>query len=142
MTDGQTEISRRGVVAVVCQDQRLLVIRRSQHVAAPGKLCFPGGGIERGESETEALQREMTEELGCRFRPISRLWKSTTAWHVPLVWWHGMLEDAGLLNPNPDEVESVHWCSLQELRESKHLLSSNLEFLDALAAGHFRIPGI
>ena len=54
---------RRGVVGVVVEGGRLLVIERSQTVEAPGMFCFPGGGIEPGEAEQamrlsdELLQR-------------------------------------------------------------------------------------
>jgi hypothetical protein len=42
-------VRRRGVIAVVVREGRLLVIRRAQCVVAPGAICFPGGGIEPGE---------------------------------------------------------------------------------------------
>ena len=35
---------KRGVVGVIFRGDRLLVIRRSMTVAAPGLLCLPGGG--------------------------------------------------------------------------------------------------
>ena len=54
MSQPPLEIRRRGVVAVIVRDQRLLVIRRASGVAAPGMYCFPGGGIEPGEIEEEA----------------------------------------------------------------------------------------
>ena len=56
-------IQREGVVGVIQQEERFLVIRRSAHVVAPGKLCFPGGGIEAGESQPVALCRELMEEI-------------------------------------------------------------------------------
>ena len=66
---------RRGVVGVVVRDGRMLVIRRSRSVVAPLVYCFPGGGIEAGESEEEALVREFREEIGVTIRPVRRLWR-------------------------------------------------------------------
>ncbi len=126
---------RRGAVAVVVREQRLLVIRRSAHVVAPGALCFPGGVIEAGETEAQALVREFREELGAAIVPVRRVWQSTTPWRVDLAWWLGRLEVAGELTPNPAEVESFHWLTPDEMLAHAQLLESNRQFLAALASG-------
>lgn len=128
---------RRAVVAVTLRQQRLLVIRRSQLVRAPGMFCFPGGGIEEGESETAALERELLEELAVTAQPIRRLWQSTTRWGVQLAWWLTELPLSADLRPHPAEVESAHWLTPEELRSHPQVLPSNLEFLEAWRAGQF-----
>src|SRR5205823_10191297 len=128
-------VRRRGVVAVVNRDRQLLVIRRSSQVVAPRALCFPGGGIEPGESEAEALVREIQEELGSAIRPIRRLWQSITPWQVELSWWLADLDPAIVLAPNPAEVESIHWIDPAELLDHPELLASNCEFLRAVVRG-------
>lgn len=120
----------RGVVAVIQRGERLLVIRRSQHVRAPGTYCFPGGAVEVGETEPDALRREMQEELGCDVTPVRRIWRSCTAWQVDLAWWLAELDEGVELRPNSAEVESYQWLTVAELRELPQLLSSNREFLD------------
>lgn len=75
---------RRGVVAVVTRADRFLVIRRSAHVVAPGAFCFPGGGIEPGENEEQALVREFLEELNAAIEPVRLLWRSVTPWETQL----------------------------------------------------------
>jgi 8-oxo-dGTP diphosphatase len=126
---------RRGVVAVVVHDHRLLVIRRSQIVLAPGTYCFPGGGIEDGESETEALVRELREELSVEVRPTRRLWECTTTWGVWLAWWLSDMAVGAELVPDPAEVESVAWYTPAEMAALPELLPSNRAFLDAVTAG-------
>jgi 8-oxo-dGTP pyrophosphatase MutT (NUDIX family) len=128
---------RRGAVAVVVRQQRLLVIRRSRLVPAPRRFCFPGGAIEQGESETEALIRELKEELNVTVTPIRRLWTSVTRWQVRLAWWLADLPDDQTIVPSPAEVESVHWYTAEELAALPHLLESNRAFLAALAQGTF-----
>ena len=122
---------RRGVVAVILQDARFLLIRRSQYVEAPGYYCFPGGGIEAGESELQALHREMREELDCSVTEVRRLYNTRTAWGVDLTWWLCELEEGASLRPDPQEVESVHWLTREELEQLPDLLDGNLEFLQA-----------
>lgn len=136
-----TPIERRGVAAVVIRAERLLVIRRAAGVAAPGRLCFPGGGVEPGESEAEAVRREFREELGEEARPVRRLWTSVTAWRVELAWWTARLDPAAVLRPNPAEVAEVLWLTAGELAACDELLSSNRDFLHAWADGRFDLPG-
>jgi len=126
---------RRGVVAVVVRDGRFLTIRRSLTVVAPGKYCFPGGGIEGVECEEAALAREMHEELAVAIRPVRCIWRSTTAWRVELAWWLTEIDAGTPIAPNPLEVESVHWLSPAEMLSLADLLESNRLFLDAVAAG-------
>ncbi len=129
----------QGVVAVVANEGRLLVIRRSRFVKRPGCYCFPGGGIEEGESEEVALVRELREELNVGVRPLRRLWTNTTPWHVKLAWWSAELSTDSPITPNQAEVESVHWYRPVDLWQLSNLLESNLEFLQAWQRGAFEL---
>lgn len=137
--DSQQPIVRRGAVAVIERQGRLLVIRRAAGVVAPGAYCFPGGGIEPAESETEALVRELREELGVMVRPRRRIWECVTPWRVALAWWQAELAADAPLTPNPAEVASIHWHTPRELAACEGLLESNRRFLAALAAGEIAL---
>ncbi len=129
---------RRGVVAVGLRDGRFLAIRRGRAVAAPLRVCFPGGHVEPGEEEAEAVVRECREELRLVVEARACVWKSTTQWGTPLSWWLVDLPPDARPDPCPVEVEEVLWLSLEELVACPDLLEGNREFLRiALAAGHF-----
>jgi 8-oxo-dGTP diphosphatase len=132
---------RRGAVAVVLRGGRMLVIRRARSVVAPLVYCFPGGGIEDGESEEQALVREFREEVGVVIRPVRRLWRCVTSWKVELAWWLGELDPDAVPAANPREVESVHWFTPEEMAALPELLESNREFLELLARGEIRLDG-
>ncbi len=139
MSDQNSSPIRHGVVGIVVRENRLLVIRRSQNVEAPGAYCFPGGAIEDEESEPVALQREFAEELAVAIRPIRRLWRSRTAWNVDLCWWLADLKRHCVTTPNPLEVAATAWCTIEQMRRLPGLLSSNVAFLDALQRGEFSL---
>jgi 8-oxo-dGTP diphosphatase len=61
---------RKLVVAALVRDSagRILLSRRRADQPMPLFWEFPGGKVEEGESPTEALAREVAEELGCAAR--------------------------------------------------------------------------
>jgi 8-oxo-dGTP diphosphatase len=54
----------RVVAAVVTRGQNLFVCQRPLHKRHGGLWEFPGGKCEPGESDADALRRELLEELG------------------------------------------------------------------------------
>lgn len=139
MSQVEPQIVRRGVVAVISRKDELLVIRRSQHVLAPGMYCFPGGGIEENESEEEALVRELQEELNIAVRPQRRIWQNVTSWKISLAWWQAEVVSDEIPLANPAEVESIHWCTPSEMLTLPNLLESNADFLQRLIAGEIEL---
>ena len=55
-------------VAVIIRDGQILISKRSENVHQGGLWEFPGGKVEAGETITEALYREIKEELGINIR--------------------------------------------------------------------------
>lgn len=137
--ESDAERTRRGVVAVLRRQGRLLAIRRSLTVAAPGMICFPGGGVEPGEDDPTALVRELQEELALVVRPVRRLWSCRTAWDVDLAWWLATMDDAAQPLPNPAEVAEAFWMEPLALAALEDLLPSNRGFLAALDAGEVHL---
>ncbi len=67
------------VVAVIEKDGRVLIQERPAGGLLAGLWEFPGGKVEAGEALTEALRREIREELGAEIEDIRRL---TTVRHA------------------------------------------------------------
>ena len=126
---------RQAVVAVIVRNSKFLAIKRSETVRAPGKICFPGGSIEHNETEREAVERELLEELGVQVSPRTRVFSNRSPWGVQLNWWTAELPESQIPIANEAEVAEILWLSLQELRDHVDLLTSNIVFLNAVQQG-------
>ena len=54
------------VGAVITDQEMVLCALRGEQMALPGMWEFPGGKLEAGETDAQALVREITEELECQ----------------------------------------------------------------------------
>ena len=57
-SSADSRVLKRCVVAITRRDGLFLAIRRGRTVAAGGRVCFPGGHIEPGEEEHQAVDAE------------------------------------------------------------------------------------
>lgn len=102
------------VGAAVVRGDRVLACRRTQPEHLAGLWEFPGGKVEPGESDSQALQRELREELGVvgtvgdRLGP--ELLLGDTA--VMRVYWVTLL-DGGV--PQLRDHDAHRWLSAGEL---------------------------
>ncbi|WP_170973591.1 pyrimidine (deoxy)nucleoside triphosphate diphosphatase [Citrobacter sp. wls710] len=104
------------VAAIIERDGKILLAQRSPDADQPGMWEFAGGKVEAGESQPEALIRELREELGIdavvgRYiashqREVSDRLIHLHAWHVPS--FQGEL--------NAYEHQYIVWCSPEEAR--------------------------
>jgi 8-oxo-dGTP diphosphatase len=125
-----------GVIAITHREGRFLAIRRGPTVAAGGTICFPGGHIEPGEREDEAVVRECHEEVAAQVEAVECVWRNVTDWGTSLAWWTvKFVGDAGELVPHPVEVSEILWLSAEEMLEHPDLLQGNRSFLEAVIAG-------
>ena len=90
-TRKHTEVA---VGILIRQDGALLLSTRPEGKAYAGYWEFPGGKIEAGESVTEALRRELIEELGVTIG-AAHDWKVTE-------------------HDYPHALVRLHWCKVFE----------------------------
>jgi 8-oxo-dGTP diphosphatase len=58
-----------GVAAVIFSDESVLLVRRGNE-PSKGRWGIPGGVVELGETDEEAVAREVKEETGLEVRPV------------------------------------------------------------------------
>jgi len=118
-----------GVVGVLERDGSFLMIKRSAHVQAAHKWCFPGGAIEAGETAAEAVVREFREELGLEIEAGQELWswlREDGRLHLE---WHQVRHIGGKLRLKADEVAEAKWMTDEDMHRQADLLANNLTFL-------------
>ena len=129
----QPEAPMEGVV-VACRhpDGRWLLIRRGATVRVPLRVCFPGGWIDAGESQADAVVREMREELSAEVVPIRCVWRHVFG-EPPRVLWGWLAElTSPTVTPNPTEVHDILWLTVDEAVNHPDVLPHTDAFLAAL----------
>ena len=110
-------------VGILLQDARvLLALRRADRRAYPATWALPGGHVEAGESEPQALRRELHEELGIDVldsedAPTSRLHLTHGApgTQLHLSTWRVRTWSGRPSNQCPDEHDRIAWFRADQL---------------------------
>ena len=132
----------RGVVIILMDLGRVLMIRRSDQVARPGIWSPPTGHVEAGESLPQAAEREALEELGIAVQAVEALWESDTDdGRYRLHWWRVLpLFTPIQLLPDPAEVAECRWMAPADFPKLKPSFELHrpffLEVLPAWMARH------
>ncbi len=122
-------LGRRTVVgAALLREGRVLAARRTSPPALAGRWELPGGKLEPGETPTEALSRELKEELG--------ITATVASWLDGAVPISDELElrvavVAAEEEPIPTEHDRIAWLGIDEL-DDVDWLDSDRPFLPQL----------
>nr|WP_239029461.1 NUDIX domain-containing protein [Pseudonocardia acidicola] len=104
------------VATALVRDGRVLAARRSRPPELAGRWELPGGQVEPGESEPDAVARECREELGTAVRATGRL--STDLPIAPgLLRVHRAEFAPGAAEPQPLDHSELRWVGPGELAE-------------------------
>ena len=104
------------VAAIIEQDGKILLAQRPPHADQPGMWEFAGGKVEPGESQPQALIRELQEELGITAeveRYIASHQREVSGRLIHLhAWWvarfSGLPADALTLDLAPADIPLLH----------------------------------
>lgn len=123
------------VAAIVEREGRFLVGKRSPHKqSAPGYWCPISGCVEAGESQAEAVTRELREESGLAAVALEKVAQCDTRDGTALIhWWLvALLDDAPARLAN-DEHSELRWVTIEELRRLDPVFEEDLEIFTRVA---------
>lgn len=117
-------MSTRVVGAALIRGDRVLAARRTRPPSIAGRWEFPGGKVETGESDQDALMRELREELSIEVQVLESLGR------VPLgddgeLTVHRCQLTGGMPQAGSDH-DRVRWLSASELSSVDWLDSDRL----------------
>ena len=121
------------VVAAALFDRsgRVLIAQRPAGKALAGRWEFPGGKVAAGESERDALRRELREELGIEViaaRPFMRLTHAYEERDVELSMW---IVERFAGEPRPLDSQALKWVAPSRL-PAEDILEADQPFVAAL----------
>lgn len=121
------------VAAAVILNGRVLAAQRSSPPALAGLWEFPGGKVEPGETETEALIRECREEIGVAVTPEFFLGEMPNPYGggATIRLWSAVLTSPTSDLPVALEHLELRWLAVHEL-DSVEWLPGNRQFEDAV----------
>jgi 8-oxo-dGTP diphosphatase len=123
-------------IAIIKQDQAILITRRGQSAHLPFFWEFPGGKQEQGETLEECLKREVMEELSLEIRighlygKIEYTYSDRTVTLYPYL--------CSLLRSPPVSTETVKWV-LPEALSLYHFPEANRPLLLVLMEGRLSL---
>lgn len=110
-----SERVRHAIVPIIRRGSTVLVIKRGPEVLRPGYWCPPSGRLEPGETQEEAVVREVREELGVDVAPVAKVWECPTDdGSFVLHWWIADVSEDADLVPDPAEVAEARWVTPDE----------------------------
>ena len=110
----------RVVAAVIERDGRYLITQRNASAVLPLLWEFPGGRVEDGETDEQALSREVQWRTGTRIKVVGKLGEhhhTYPRYDVHMTMFQCLLDDAAD-NPEPRaaNVNDLRWVPSTELK--------------------------
>ena len=108
----------RLVAAVIERDGRYLITQRRPTAVLPGLWEFPGGRVEEGESDEQALKRELRERLGTEVQVKTRMAHRVhqyDGYSVDLNLYQAVINPGQ--EPQPLRVAEVRWVPSNEFEK-------------------------
>lgn len=121
------------VAAIIARDGKILLAQRPPHADQPGLWEFAGGKVEAGETQPQALARELREELGIDARPTRYIASHRREVSGRLIALHAWLVPGFTGKLTPHFHSALVWCAPEDaLRYA--LAPADIPLLEAFMA--------
>jgi 8-oxo-dGTP diphosphatase len=125
------------LIASASRPPRYLVQQRLPHESRALLWEFPGGKVEPGETDQEALIRECREELDVALEVGEPLWHTSHAYadlEVGLALYRGWIRGG---EPKPLHAHALRWASAEQMR-GMAFCEADLPLVEMLATERLR----
>ena len=118
------------VVAVLRRGNRVLVVQRGADTILPGYWAPLSGRVEPGESQEEAVVREVREEVGLAATPLAKVWECPTEDGDFLLHWWTADVGPGELDLDPREVSDARWVEPERFADLEPTFAADRDFFE------------
>jgi len=126
-------IKKDAVVAIIQKADTFLFIKRSDYInTAAGYWCPVSGRIEKNETQKEALEREVKEEVGLRVKAIKKI--SEIPSHdnqFKLHFWTTEII-SGEASITSNEATEFKWVTLEKMKQLHPVFREDIEVIEKL----------
>lgn len=112
----------------------VLIAQRPPGKVLAGRWEFPGGKLAEGESPSDALQRELREELGIDLRKFEWVLDITNAPDEKPLTLHCFVVTDYVGEPQPLDGQALKWVPIEQLHQ-QDILEADQPFIEALQRG-------
>ena len=106
------------VAAFIERDDHILIARRSTgDPNVLGKWEFPGGKIEQGESDVDALKREIREEMKCDLEVLDKVTTTTYEYDFAVIQLTTYKCRLQKQMPTLTEHKQIQWLNAEDLHQ-------------------------
>lgn len=122
------------IAAVITKDDKFLLGKRSaSKKTAPGYWCPVCGRIEDGETEMDAVKREVFEEVGLQVEAKKKVGEfDTHDGSARIHWWSVDILDGEPILKN-DEHSEIGWFSILEMEKLQNIFPEDIELFKTLS---------
>lgn len=124
-------IKKDAVVAIIQKADTFLFVKRSDYInTAAGYWCPVSGRIEENETQIEALQREVKEEVGLRIKAIKKI--SEILSHdnqFKLHFWATEII-SGEASITSNEATDFKWVTLAQMKQLNPVFQEDIEVIE------------
>ena len=121
------------VAAIIEQNGKILLAQRPLHADQAGLWEFAGGKVEAGESQPQALVRELQEELAIHAYPACYIASHQREVSARLIHLHAWWVPHFSGEPTAHYHSQLRWCSPQEAL-TFNLAPADIPLLEAFIA--------
>lgn len=131
-------IKKDAVVAILRNEDRFLLVKRSDYKeVAAGYWCPVSGRVEQNETQSEALAREVKEEVGLEVKAIRQLCSIPTHdQQFKLHFWTTEII-AGEASITSNEATDLKWLTVAEMKKLDLVFDEDIAVFEKLINGAF-----
>ncbi len=131
-------VKKDAVVAIIQKEGTFLFIRRSDYIdTAAGYWCPVSGRVEENETQIEALEREVKEEVGLSVKALKKICEipSHNNQFKLHFWTTAIISGEASITSN--EATDFRWVTLEQMKQLAPVFDEDVQVFEKLINGKY-----